>query len=166
MIWKNAPSWANVYLKHKKCPAFAAFAESHEDGSRVVTTVDGREFKLIADCWDLVATRNQSTESKDHKADQLPPVGEPVELMWSGDTHPKWTPATVLYTNDDLKIAVIDFTSNGGPVDIYTYDELKTVQVRPAIKQVLEDYGIELTGDYHTDMNSMFELIRDLRGEL
>lgn len=68
--WKDAPSWANVLLKHVTVTNLYAFAEKYHEGERF--TRSDYNFEIVYDCllpahWGVVETRQETLETSNQK---------------------------------------------------------------------------------------------------
>ena len=99
--WSKAPEWANVRLVHVSFGDVACWADAHKDGA--TANRDDRksfEFKLIAKCWVVLATR-PTTQPAAWNGGGLPPVGTVCEVMVGGlpSVAQDWEECTVLLIN-------------------------------------------------------------------
>lgn len=68
--WKDAPSWANVLLKHVRDTNIYAFAEKYCEGARFSTSDENFETDyhyLLPDCWGVIESRQETAQTSNEK---------------------------------------------------------------------------------------------------
>ena len=96
--WSKAPKWANVRLVHVLSGGAACWADAHRDGAKAGRDDrESSEFKLVAKCWAVLATR-PTTQPAAWNGVGLPPVGTVCEVMVGGlpSFAQDWEECTVL----------------------------------------------------------------------